>query len=130
MAPLHASTVQLPLTVYGQDSGLTSLSVVRMLQDREGFLWVGTEKGLYRFDGLGFNPIGKSHAFQTSEVVGLAEDSDGRIWVASRAGLQRSEHDGKFGWVKPGGKTLLVDRGQTLAADDHGGMLAVSGHQL
>lgn len=130
MAPLHASTVQLPLTVYGQDSGLTSLSVVRMLQDREGFLWVGTEKGLYRFDGLGFNPIGKSHAFQTSEVVGLAEDSDGRIWVASRAGLQRSEHDGKFGWVKPGGKTMLVDRGQTLAADDHGGMLAVSGHQL
>lgn len=130
LTPLYASAVQLPLTVYGQDNGLTSLSVVRMLQDREGFLWVGTEKGLYRFDGLGFNAIGKSRGFQTSEVVGLAEDSDGHLWVASRAGLQRSEQDGKFGWVKPGGNTLLVDRGQTLAADDRGGMVVVSGHRL
>lgn len=130
LASARASAVQLPLTVYGQDSGLTSLSVVRMLKDHEGFLWVGTEKGLYRFDGLGFNAIGKSHGFQTSEVVSLAEDSNGHVWVASRAGLQRREDDGKFGWIKPGGNPLFVDRGQTLAADDHGGMLVVSGHRL
>ena len=130
LPPLRAAAVQLPLTVYDQANGLTSLSVVRLLDDHEGFLWAGTEKGLYRFDGLGFDPIGASHGFQTSEVVGLAEDADGHLWVASRAGLQRRGDDGHFDWVKPDGKPLLADRGQTLAADDHGGMLVVSGHRL
>ncbi len=51
--PSRAAAVQLPLTVYDQSNGLTSLSVIRMIQDREGYLWVGTEKGLYRFDGVG-----------------------------------------------------------------------------
>ena len=130
LGPSHAAAVQLPLTVYDQANGLTSLSVVRMLEDHDDFLWVGTEKGLYRFDGLGFNPVGASHGFQTSEVVGLAEDPDGHLWVASRAGLQRRRDDGNFEWVRPGGKDLLADRGQTLAADDHGGMLVVSRHRL
>jgi signal transduction histidine kinase/ligand-binding sensor domain-containing protein/ActR/RegA family two-component response regulator len=128
--PLRASAVQLPLTIYAQDSGLTSLSVVRMLEDHAGFLWVGTEKGLYRFDGLGFNAIGHAQGFQTSEVIGLEEDSDGHLWVASRAGLQRRSENGSFDWVNPGGKTLFADRGQTLAADDRGGMFAVSSHRL
>ncbi|NID05746.1 response regulator [Luteibacter jiangsuensis] len=125
-----ASAVQLPLTVYAQDSGLTSLSVVRMYEDRDGFLWVGTEKGLYRFDGLGFNALGQAQGFQTSEVIGLDEDSDGHLWVASRAGLQRRGRNGKFDWVRPDGKPLFADRGQTLAADGRGGMLVVSGHRL
>ncbi|MGE7136801.1 ATP-binding protein [Luteibacter sp. NPDC031894] len=126
----RASAVQLPLTVYAQESGLTSLSVVRTFSDHDGFLWVGTEKGLYRFDGLGFNPLGKERGFQTSEVVALAEDSEGHLWVGSRAGLQRRGADGNFAWVNPGGKAMFADRGQTLAADDRGSMLVVSGHRL
>ncbi|URL56894.1 response regulator [Luteibacter flocculans] len=125
----YASAVQLPLTFYDQGNGLTSLSVVRLFEDHEGFLWVGTEKGLYRFDGLGFNAIGHNRGFQTSEVVGLAEDAGDHLWVALRAGLQRRGDDGNFTWVAPGGKTLFADRGQSLAADDRGGMLVVSGHQ-
>ena len=112
MAQASASAVQLPLTFYDQGNGLTSLSVVRLFEDHEGFLWVGTEKGLYRFDGLGFNAIGHNRGFQTSEVVGLAEDAGDHLWVASRAGLQRRGDDGNFTWVAPGGKALFADRGQ------------------
>ncbi|UPG89422.1 ATP-binding protein [Luteibacter aegosomaticola] len=126
----HASAVQLPLTVYDQGNGLTSLSVVRLQEGHDGFLWVGTEKGLYRFDGLGFEGIGPAKGFQTSEVVAMAEDAGGHLWVASRAGLQRRNDEGTFAWVSPGEKRLLVDRGQSLAADGQGGMLAVSGHRL
>jgi signal transduction histidine kinase len=125
----NATAVQLPLTTYDQNSGLTSLSVVRMIQDREGFVWAGTEKGLYRFDGVVFDPIGAAQGFQTSEVVSFAEDAEGRLWVGSRAGLQLREH-GHFGWVRPHDRPLLADRGQTLAPTAHGGMLLVSGNQL
>jgi len=126
---LVAHAAQLPLTLYDQSSGLTSLSVVRIHQDHEGFVWVGTEKGLYRFDGMAFSQVGAEQGFQVSEVISFDEDVRGRLWVGSRAGLQLREN-GRFGWVRPGGKPLLADRGQTLAADDAGGMWLVSGNRL
>ncbi|WP_284322712.1 two-component regulator propeller domain-containing protein [Dyella acidisoli] len=120
---------QLPLTIYDQSSGLTSLSVIRIYQDREGFVWVGTEKGLYRFDGVAFNQIGAEQGFQVSEVISFAEDAKGRLWAGSRAGLQLRENE-RFGWVRPEDKPLVTDRGQTLAADEDGGMWLVSGNHL
>ncbi|NKJ22386.1 two-component regulator propeller domain-containing protein [Dyella sp. SG609] len=126
---LLAQAAQLPLTLYDQGSGLTSLSVVRIYQDREGFVWVGTEKGLYRFDGMAFSQVGAEQGFQVSEVISFDEDVRGRLWVGSRAGLQLREN-GRFGWVRPEGKPLLADRGQTLAADDAGGMWLVSANRL
>lgn len=129
LSPQGAFAAQLPLTLYDQGSGLTSLSVVRLHQDREGFVWVGTEKGLYRFDGVAFSQVGAEQGFQVSEVISFAEDARGRLWVGSRAGLQWREN-GRFGWVRPEGRTLLADRGQTLSADDAGGMWLVSGNRL
>lgn len=128
-APLAAVAAQLPLTLYDQGSGLTSLSVVRLHQDGEGFVWVGTEKGLYRFDGVAFSQIGAAQGFQVSEVISFAEDARGRLWVGSRAGLQLREN-GHFGWVRPEGRPLLSDRGQALAAGDAGGMWVVSANRL
>jgi signal transduction histidine kinase/ligand-binding sensor domain-containing protein/CheY-like chemotaxis protein len=124
------AAAQLPLTVYDQGDGLTSLSVTRLFQDREGFIWAGTEKGLYRFDGVVFDQVGAEQGFQTSEIVSIAEDARGRLWVASRAGLQLRDGHGHFGWVHPDGQPLLADRGQTLAPTADGGMLLVSGHRL
>lgn len=122
--------VQLPLVIYDQNTGLSSLSVVRLLEDQRHFVWAGTEQGLYRFDGIGFNPMLAKDGFQTSEVVSLAEDDGGHVWAGTRAGLQSQDNDGHFAWVRPDGRTLLVDRGQTLAPDGQGGMLVVSGHHL
>ena len=40
--------------LYGQTDGLTNLTPVCMLQDHTGFLWVGTQNGLFRYDGTHF----------------------------------------------------------------------------
>ncbi|KAF1004475.1 MAG: Signal transduction histidine-protein kinase BarA [Luteibacter sp.] len=127
---MACAAVQLPLTAYDQSNGLTSLSIVRMVQDRDGFVWAGTEKGLYRFDGVGFTAVGADDGFQTSEVIAFAEDSTAHLWVASRAGIQRRDREGRFQWVRPQGHLLLADRGQTLAVDEDGGMFVLSGHRL
>jgi ligand-binding sensor domain-containing protein len=39
---------------YGQEERLQNLAVQAVLQDREGFLWVGTQNGLFRYDGSRF----------------------------------------------------------------------------
>lgn len=127
--PTTMWAAQLPLTIYDQNSGLTSLSVVRIYQDREGFVWAGTEKGLYRFDGVAFDQVGAEQGFQVSEVISFAEDAKGRLWVGSRAGLQLRE-DERFGWVRPEDTPLVTDRGQTLAANEDGSMWLVSGNRL
>jgi hypothetical protein len=44
-----------PFHSYGTDSGLGNLAVRRIAQDSIGFLWVGTEDGLYRYDGDKFS---------------------------------------------------------------------------
>jgi signal transduction histidine kinase/streptogramin lyase len=122
--------VQLPLVIYDQNTGLSSLSVVRLLEDRHHFVWAGTEQGLYRFDGIGFNAMREKDGFQTSEVVSLAEDDEGHVWAGTRAGLQSQDGGGQFSWVRPDDRAMLVDRGQTMAPDGQGGMLVVTGHHL
>ncbi len=69
--------------------GLPHNTVQSLLQDREGFLWIGTHGGLCRYDGnklKGFNNVfgeaGKINWFYEA----LFEDIDGNIWVGSRGG--------------------------------------------
>ena len=53
---------------YGHEQGLKNLAVECLLQDRQGFLWVGTQDGLFRYDGSRFveynraeGQIGRAH---------------------------------------------------------------------
>ena len=55
-------------------------------QDRRGFIWVGSEFGLYRYDGKVFRAFSEN-VQQTSGGIGfLAEDSQGNLWAGSNTG--------------------------------------------
>lgn len=68
--------------------GLTQHSVTALLQDRQGFIWAGTQDGLNRFDGYRFRPFrtGEAGLFN-AYIRSLTEDNDGRIWLGSDYGL-------------------------------------------
>src|SRR5271154_5499274 len=73
------------------EDGLSSNVVNAIVQTRNGFLWIGTDAGLDRFDGRHFTPIyfrGPSSTPQGS-VSALAEGPDGDLWVGTSAGLFR-----------------------------------------
>lgn len=69
--------------------GLSDARVSCFLRDRQGFLWVGTQNGLNRFDGYGFEVFNSSStpALGESFINALAETFKGDIWVATRKGL-------------------------------------------
>ena len=76
------------------DDGLPENSVRAMLQDRTGFVWLGTQNGLVRYDGremVVFTPDpGDSSSFGGRTVDALWEDADGDIWIGTfLAGLWR-----------------------------------------
>ncbi|PST83753.1 histidine kinase [Pedobacter yulinensis] len=76
---------------YGADDGLAHNSVTSILQDKKGFMWIGTRGGLNRFDGYSFktyrdheNPYG--HVGNTA-VSALAEDRKGILWIGTGRGI-------------------------------------------
>ena len=86
----------------GLQDGLSQSTVLVTLQDRFGFLWIGTEDGLNRYDGYMFkifrpdlnNPDSVSDRWITS----IFEDSQGYLWIGTRqGGLNRYDFEtGKF----------------------------------
>ena len=77
---------------YGREQGLSNLNVNCAMQDSRGFVWVGTNIGLNRFDGSRFqsfyaNNQNSRSSIPSNTVTTLAEGPDGRLWVGTNNGL-------------------------------------------
>lgn len=66
---------------YSMKDGLPSNRTYCAVQDREGYLWFGTDKGLVRFDGQNFKNYGIADGIPDPEVLNLFEDPKGRLWL-------------------------------------------------
>ncbi|MBB3057654.1 hybrid sensor histidine kinase/response regulator [Mucilaginibacter gotjawali] len=79
------------IKTYNHNSGLPSNSTTCVIKDKNGFLWVGTENGLCRFDGYTFktfiNIPGDSTSLTNNYINVIVEDKRGRIWVGTLDGL-------------------------------------------
>ncbi|MFN3307652.1 MAG: two-component regulator propeller domain-containing protein [Anaerolineales bacterium] len=71
--------------------GLAHGIVLSILQDRQGFLWFGTQRGLNRYDGYNFalyrHSLEDAHSLSNDTVQALYEDSRGWLWIGSASGL-------------------------------------------
>ncbi len=80
------------------DTGLPQNGVQSLLQTRDGYLWIGTRRGLARFDGLKFRIFDRDNtqALEPSDsCTVLAEDPAGTLWIGTANGLVRLR-EGKF----------------------------------
>lgn len=82
-----ADAERLPVWTLDAQDGLAGDRVTALLQDSRGFLWVGTDTGLSRFDGRSFTRMSTADGLPHPVVRSLAEDGDGRIWVGTSHGL-------------------------------------------
>ena len=103
--PIKNYGTSLRFTHYGLEEGLSQSSARVLFQDNLGFLWIGTEDGLNRFDGYSFkvfrpNP-NDPDALNGGEVFSIFQSDDNAIWVGTYAGLNRYDPvTGKFiHWV-------------------------------
>ena len=114
---------QLDFRVYGDAEGLENQSIRVLLQDRAGFLWIGTENGLFRFDGVHFQAYRREQGLPAADIVALHEAGDGTLWVGTPAGLARRRAD-RFESVAMGVARQVKDR--TGIASDQSGTLFVA----
>lgn len=92
-AVIRASVPADPPGVYAFRSfdtaqGLSNLSVTALAQDTEGFLWVGTEDGLFRLEGDRMHRYGLADGLpdESIDYNGLGAGADGALWVSTRRG--------------------------------------------
>src|SRR5215468_970200 len=101
--PAHAIDPDRAISQYirdrwASDKGFPGGSVSAITQTADGYLWIGTEKGLIRFDGLNFQLF--DHAVPSSLPIGpiqeLMADGDGNLWIVLQNTQILRYHDGKF----------------------------------
>ncbi|MEZ5011456.1 MAG: two-component regulator propeller domain-containing protein [Bacteroidales bacterium] len=71
---------------YNVDDGLPGRFVYTIDQDNNGFLWLGTGKGIARFDGFSFYPVASSDSLSTAFPVSSYRDSNGTIYYGFNDG--------------------------------------------
>jgi signal transduction histidine kinase/ligand-binding sensor domain-containing protein/ActR/RegA family two-component response regulator len=101
--------------MYGADVGLTNLTILALHQDHDGFLWVSTEGGLFRYDGDRFQHFSGDPIATRGDTRSLYSSPDGQFWIASSVGLYRwtGEH---FAAV-PGFEGVDLESGQAIGSD-------------
>ena len=72
---------------YRQADGLGNLNIECLTQDNKGFLWVGTQNGLFRFDGRQFVEFGTKDGIPSSYIHSISTSPDGTLWVGSAQGM-------------------------------------------
>jgi ligand-binding sensor domain-containing protein/signal transduction histidine kinase len=83
---------------WGIERGFSGGSVASIAQTPDGYLWIGTEKGLIRFDGLRFRLFQQATpaVFPIGPVQALATDGPGNLWIVLRNTKILRYRDGKF----------------------------------
>src|SRR5688572_16069506 len=92
-APAGALDEVRPLAQYGREvwqteQGLPQNSIQAILQTRDGYLWVGTQEGLARFDGVRFVVFDRRSVpqFRSNLITALHADSRDRLWIGTSSG--------------------------------------------
>jgi class 3 adenylate cyclase/streptogramin lyase len=75
---------------YGISDGLTSMNTESVVQDSIGFIWISTQSGLSRFDGVDFanyfSTVGDSSSLMNKSVHNMFVDQQGNLWVSMLQG--------------------------------------------
>lgn len=115
------------------EDGLAQASVECMLQDSRGYIWFGTNDGLSRYNGYGFetfrNEIDSENTIVNNYIVCMNEDNDGNLWIGTIDGASKINlYTNKITNYKKSGvlsnnnitEILITDEGEVLLASIDG----------
>jgi len=107
---------------------LPSRKVSSITQDKAGWIWIGTDNGLCRYNGNGFlvfSAVPQEGALENDEINCLFTDGEGTIWFGNQCGIGHS----RFGqFVAP--ETPLYNKVSAFAAVDTAGVIMAERHSI
>lgn len=101
-----------------REQGLPQNSVRALAQTRDGYIWIGSDDGVARFDGVRFVPFGLRAGLRGGPVKALLGDSRGGLWIGGAGGgLTHLEHGQSTTYTI---RTGLPADSVTALAEDNG----------
>ncbi len=99
----NKAITQYILDVWSIEKGLPQSTIYTITRSRVGYIWLGTEEGLVRFDGINFKVYDKRNVPQilNNFIKVLCEDQEGNLWIGARGGglVCLKARDGKFSCI-------------------------------
>ena len=115
------SLTQYSRTIWTQERGLPQDTIRAITQTKDGYLWLGTDEGLARFDGYDFVVFNKANGdLPDNSITALAAANDGGLWIGTSNGLTQYR-EGRFKTFTM--KEGLPDAAITALHEDHEGAL-------
>ena len=114
---------------------LSSNRVLAICQDKTGYIWVGTEYGLNKYDGYRFtnylHEADKPYSISSNIVSFLFSDADDNLWVGTQLGLDRYNRDNdQFEHVKLEGAKALPRINDMVQEDETHLLVGTAGYGL
>lgn len=121
---------QYPRDSWSIEEGLPQISAHALTQGPDGYIWVGTQAALARFDGVEFRRFDEENtpALKGGYINALLTDRQGRIWIGTYKGVAVRE-DGEFRAITAGPESGLEDAQidvRSFAQRDDGTVLVAS----
>ncbi|MDR9417661.1 two-component regulator propeller domain-containing protein [Gracilimonas sp.] len=126
------------VTHFGMEDGLPQSTVNDILQSQDGYIWIATNGGLVRFDGLNFTTFNRSNSpnMHYDRIIKIYEDRKGVLWVTTENGLLRLK-DGVFkayifneGSIRESPREMKEDENDVLWATIFGKVYRYSGEDF
>ncbi len=114
--------------VWQTDEGLPQSTVTSIVQTRDGYLWLGTQNGLVRFDGVSFKVFKEDNtlAIKNNRFVKLFLDREGTLWVSGEQGELLCLRNGRFTYYQMPGKGTAFSYARAICDDSEGRVWVVS----
>ena len=79
----NVSGQEVPILHFTQDDGLPANTIYFLYRDSNDFLWISTDKGIARYNGIKFEKFSTFDGMPDNEIFFFREDFDGRLWLAT-----------------------------------------------
>ncbi|MGB9073089.1 MAG: diguanylate cyclase [Terriglobales bacterium] len=115
---------------FGEQFGIGVVTVTAMAQDQNGFLWIGTQTGLFRYDGSRVTRMTAAEPLvgHYLDLVLIAPDNS--VWVGGFRGVARYSHDQFTALAVPEEAGKIPNSAEGVAVDRQGNAFVVVEHGL
>lgn len=122
---IHTLAQTVAFKNYTIQHGLPSSEVYCSLQDKKGYMWFGTDRGLVKFDGYNFKVFTTTEGMPDNTIFMIKEDCNGDVWFVSFSsdiGYIKNDTIKKYTYNSLAKATYPYELINTIIIDNEGGL--------